>query len=84
MILLPAGRLGLALLIVKDRGIGIAPEVLARLFKPFERGETYGQKGTGLGLTIARQAAELLGAKLSAESKPGEGAAFHLDLPAQA
>jgi two-component system sensor histidine kinase EvgS len=54
---------------------------MSQLFAPFERGETYGQKGTGLGLTIARQAAELLGAKLSAESKPGEGASFHLDLP---
>jgi len=69
---------------VLDAGPGIPPEKMNQLFKPFERGETYGQKGTGLGLTIARQAAELLGAKLSAESKPGEGAAFHLDLPAQA
>jgi signal transduction histidine kinase len=69
---------------VADKGPGIPPEKMSQLFAPFERGETYGQKGTGLGLTIARQAAELLGAKLSAESKPREGATFHLDLPKQA
>jgi signal transduction histidine kinase len=68
---------------VVDQGPGIPPEKMQHLFAPFERGETYGQKGTGLGLTIARQAAELLGAKLSAESTPGQGAKFHLDLPMQ-
>ena len=44
-------------------------------------GETYGQKGVGLGLFIARQAADLLGARLWAESTLGEGATFHLDVP---
>ena len=66
---------------VIDRGPGIAPEQMKTLFAPFTRGETYGQKGVGLGLFIARQAAELLRARLWAESKPGEGAAFHLDVP---
>ena len=75
---------GIVRISVADRGPGIPPEKMSQLFAAFERGETYGQKGTGLGLTIARQAAELLGAKLSAESKPGEGAMFHLDLPKQA
>jgi signal transduction histidine kinase len=66
---------------VIDRGPGIAAEQMAQLFAPFTRGETYGQKGVGLGLFIARQAADLLGARLWAESKPGEGATFHLDIP---
>jgi len=66
---------------VIDHGPGIAPERMASLFAPFTRGETYGQKGVGLGLFIARQAADLLGARLWAESTPGQGAAFHLDVP---
>ena len=66
---------------VIDRGPGIAPDRMATLFAPFTRGETYGQQGVGLGLFIARQAAELLRARLWAESRPGEGATFHLDVP---
>lgn len=66
---------------VIDDGPGIAPEKMAILFAPFSRGETYGKKGIGLGLTIARQAAELLGGRVNAESQPGRGATFHLDLP---
>ncbi len=65
---------------VIDRGPGIAPDKLQTLFAPFTRGETYGQPGIGLGLSIARQAAELLGARLWAESEPGQGATFHLQL----
>ena len=38
-------------------------------------------RGLGLGLSIARQAADLLNAKLWAESKVGEGTAFHIELP---
>ncbi len=66
---------------VIDQGPGIAQEKLGQLFTPFARGETHGQPGSGLGLSIARQAADLLKAKLWAESKPGEGSTFHLELP---
>lgn len=66
---------------VIDQGPGIAPEKMQVLFAPFTRGETYGKKGVGLGLTIARQAATLLNGELSAESQLGKGAAFHVDLP---
>jgi signal transduction histidine kinase len=66
---------------VIDQGPGIAEDKLSQLFAPFSRGETHGQPGTGLGLSIARQAADVLGAKLWAESKPGEGSTFHLELP---
>ncbi|MBC8109364.1 MAG: HAMP domain-containing histidine kinase [Anaerolineae bacterium] len=66
---------------VIDQGPGIAAEKMAILFAPFSRGETYGKKGIGLGLTIVRQAAVLLGGQVTAESQPGEGAVFHLDLP---
>jgi signal transduction histidine kinase len=68
---------------VRDQGPGIEPEKLNSIFAPFTRGETHGQSGSGLGLFIARQAADLLGANLRAESTPGQGTAFYLDLPAQ-
>jgi len=66
---------------VSDQGPGIAADKLNELFVPFARGETYGQPGMGLGLTIARQAAMYLNAKLWAESKPGEGSIFFVELP---
>jgi signal transduction histidine kinase len=72
-----------ARLSVIDNGPGIAPEKLTQMFQPFNRGETHGQAGMGLGLSIARQAADLLGARLWAESEVGRGSKFHLDLPAQ-
>jgi len=72
-----------ARLSVIDHGPGIAPEKLTQMFQPFNRGETHGQAGSGLGLSIARQAADLLGARLWAESEVGKGSKFHLDLPAQ-
>lgn len=68
---------------VTDQGGGIAPDKLKDLFGPFTRGETQGQPGVGLGLSIARQAADLLGAKLWAESptsEGGKGTTFHLEL----
>jgi signal transduction histidine kinase len=68
---------------VIDQGPGIAPEKLAGLFDPFARGETHGQPGVGLGLSIARQAAQYLTAKLWAESQLGKGSTFVVELPKQ-
>jgi signal transduction histidine kinase len=66
---------------VADNGPGIAPDKMAALFAPFARGDTQGQPGVGLGLSIARQAADLLGAKLWAESVQGQkGCTFHLEV----
>lgn len=65
---------------VIDQGPGIAQEKLAELFESFTRGDTHGQPGVGLGLTIAQQAAQLLGAKLWAESAPGRGSTFYVRL----
>ncbi|MBC1183695.1 response regulator [Brevundimonas sp. WCHBH090558] len=74
-------------LTVIDQGAGIAPEAMSRLFTPFAQGSaevarTYG--GTGLGLTVSRELARLMGGDLTVESTPGQGAAFTLcvDLPA--
>jgi signal transduction histidine kinase len=65
---------------VEDHGPGMSQETIEHLFQPFERGETYGQNGVGLGMTIARQAADLLGARLSVDSVLDRGTTFHLDL----
>lgn len=66
---------------VRDEGPGIAPDRLKELFSPFTRGETHGQPGVGLGLSIARQAAGYIGAKLWAESALGVGSTLHVHIP---
>lgn len=69
------------LLSVTDEGMGIPEDKLGELFAPFTRGDTQGQPGVGLGLSIARQAADMLGARLWAESEFGKGSTFFLQLP---
>jgi len=70
---------------VEDTGPGIRPEDRERLFKPFvQLAEGKEQKGTGLGLTIARQFAELMGGSLTVESEVGRGSLFRLELPVEA
>ena len=74
-----------ARLVVRDEGIGIAPESLPRLFGRFERAVSerhYG--GLGLGLYITRQIVEALGGSVSVVSAPGAGATFTVELPLQA
>ncbi|RDC60627.1 Histidine kinase [Alteripontixanthobacter maritimus] len=69
---------------VTDSGIGIPEDRLDDIFRPFEQADgatsrRYG--GTGLGLTISRQLAGLLGGTLDAESRNGRGSVFALTLP---
>jgi signal transduction histidine kinase len=69
---------------VADTGIGIAPEDVGRLFRPFvqlDAGLTRRHGGTGLGLHIAQRLAGLLGGRLEVESDIGRGSRFALVLP---
>ncbi len=66
---------------VIDTGPGLTAVDLARVFEPFQQASS-GRlaDGVGLGLTIAREIAGAMGGSLTAQSTPGEGAAFHFDL----
>ncbi|MDO9276903.1 MAG: PAS domain S-box protein [Lutibacter sp.] len=69
---------------VKDSGIGIKPEQQKLIFERFSQAEKDLSKkvgGLGLGLSIAKENAELLGGKISVKSELGEGAAFFVTIP---
>jgi signal transduction histidine kinase len=68
---------------VVDRGPGIPPAQLERVFEPFYRAGTAsgGHRGSGLGLAIARGFTEANSGSLRVESLPGQGATFVFELP---
>ncbi len=69
---------------VSDTGIGMNDEQLARLFQAFTQADsstTRNYGGTGLGLTITRHFATMLGGTITVTSKPGEGSTFAMALP---
>ncbi|WP_182086515.1 ATP-binding protein [Aureimonas sp. ME7] len=73
-------RSQVATISVTDTGPGIAEPEQARIFEPFERGDAARGKlpGLGLGLTITRLLASLMGGDVSMRSRPGEGSRFEL------
>ena len=75
---------GMVRLTVTDNGRGIPPEKLADIFQPFCRAgaEAGDIEGAGLGLTITRRLVEMMNGRISVYSRPGEGAAFTVELPA--
>lgn len=68
--------------VVKDTGVGIAPEQIKDIFLPFEQvGPAHGRDGgTGLGLTISRQLVQLMGSDIQVTSEPGLGTKFWFDV----
>jgi CheY-like chemotaxis protein len=77
-----------ATLRVRDNGVGIAADVLPRIFDLFVQGDTgatRGRRGLGIGLAVVRRLAELHGGTIDVESDgPGRGSAFTLRLPSTA
>jgi PAS domain S-box-containing protein len=69
---------------VKDTGIGISPEDQQRLFQPFSQAEGEDARkrpsGTGLGLVISRQLAQMMGGTINLDSAPGKGSTISLEL----
>jgi signal transduction histidine kinase len=76
---------GEVLITVQDRGQGIEASEIPHIFEPFYRGNAARAsqtRGTGLGLSLAKEAAEAMGGKLTVASRVGEGSAFTLHFPA--
>jgi CheY-like chemotaxis protein/nitrogen-specific signal transduction histidine kinase len=75
----PQGRLRL---MVRDTGLGLPPEMLDRLFTPFERlgAERTEVEGTGIGLVLSKRLVELMGGAIGVESAVGQGSTFWVEL----
>ncbi|MEO0843156.1 MAG: response regulator, partial [Cyanobacteria bacterium J06643_5] len=71
--------------LIEDTGVGMSPEQLEKIFKPFEQVGDAGKRpdGTGLGLTISQRITALMGSQIKVASILGEGSTFsiELDLP---
>ncbi len=69
---------------VRDTGIGIKPEDIPLLFRPFQQLDDTDRyraiRGTGLGLSISQNLAGLMGGEISVDSVPGEGSVFHINV----
>ena len=71
---------------VADTGIGMSPDQIGRLFKPFEQADGSTTRlfgGTGLGLAISKRLVGLMGGRLTVESAPEQGSRFELRLPSE-
>jgi PAS domain S-box-containing protein len=68
---------------VKDTGWGMTPEDLRKIFTPFERLNATNTdiEGTGLGLALSKNLVEAMNGRLTAQSVPGEGSTFSVELP---
>ncbi|MFI5378696.1 MAG: sensor histidine kinase, partial [Tepidisphaerales bacterium] len=69
---------GFGVISVADTGPGIPPEMIERLFKPFQ---TSKKEGSGIGLALVKRFADNFGGNASVESEVGKGSVFHVKLP---
>ena len=67
-------------LVVADSGVGMAPELVARIFDPFVTTREIGQ-GTGLGLAVLHGIVEAHGGRVEVRSEPGAGSSFDVRFP---
>jgi len=69
-------------IMVRDTGLGLSAEQLGKLFQPFNRlGREAGvEEGTGIGLVVTQRLVHLMGGQIGAESNPGVGSMFWVDL----
>ncbi|MBR1210359.1 ATP-binding protein [Bradyrhizobium sp. JYMT SZCCT0180] len=84
LIVEPGIRPGEVSFVLRDTGIGIAPEAQERIFREFEQADdriarSYG--GTGLGLSISDRIVKRMGGRITLESKPGTGSTFAVTIP---
>jgi CheY-like chemotaxis protein len=71
---------------IQDTGIGISPEQIGRLFKPFSQADSSTTRrfgGTGLGLVISNQIIQMMGGDIRVDSEPGKGSTFYFHIPVQ-
>ena len=67
---------------IEDTGRGISPDRIEAVFEPYEQAESGdSERGVGLGLSISRRLARLMGATLTVQSKVGVGSSFFVWLP---
>ena len=72
---------------VRDKGVGIRPEDVSRLFVEFQQLDSSAirlHQGTGLGLALIRKMVELHDGRVSVESRPAEGSTFTVEWPVTA
>jgi CheY-like chemotaxis protein/anti-sigma regulatory factor (Ser/Thr protein kinase) len=68
-------------LIVRDTGIGIAPDQVRTIFESFQKGSDADHSGLGLGLAVSQKLAALLKGSITVQSEVGRGSTFFLDVP---
>jgi len=83
LVIEPGDWPGEIVFIVRDTGIGIAPEAQERIFREFEQADdgTGRGQGTGLGLTISQRIVERMGGRIGLDSTPGVGSEFRVVVP---